>query len=338
MAKYSVIIPVYNVEEYLGQCIESVLGQSFADFELILVNDGSTDNSGAVCEAYANKDNRVHVIHQVNRGQGFARNVGIMHSIGEYVIFVDSDDWWLHNRVLERIDEQIVNTDIVVFDLKEVPNGLRQESCPSLRSTFGLASFYESGREYLIDALKRMPDYKWYPVKYAFHMRLWKDHGIRFPEDIKYEDPAIMYRPFLYAKRICVIKEAFYAYRKSRIGATTSIDSFKLLNDRLLSVERPIEQIKNELDPKSELFLLLSNNFATGYFEVLIRSTGAQNEKKLVWKALREKKWLCKYSTSKKQLLGRIMVNLIGVELSAVILGIRKWIRKKRCSQKNVTE
>jgi len=89
----SIIVPVYNVQNYLKKCIESILIQSFQDFELILVNDGSTDDSGKICDEYLLQDRRVKVIHKLNGGLGDARNAGIIDSIGEFIGFVDSDDW-----------------------------------------------------------------------------------------------------------------------------------------------------------------------------------------------------------------------------------------------------
>lgn len=93
MRKLSVIIPVYNTFEVLPRCIDSVLNQGFADFELILVDDGSTDGSGALCDGYAAKDARVSVFHQPRRGPSSARNVGLEHAMGEWVTFIDSDDY-----------------------------------------------------------------------------------------------------------------------------------------------------------------------------------------------------------------------------------------------------
>lgn len=93
MPKLSVIVPVYNTEKYLRECIDSILAQTYQDFELILVNDGSTDGSGAICDAYADKDPRIRVIHQENGGITVARKSGVRIARGEYVTFVDSDDW-----------------------------------------------------------------------------------------------------------------------------------------------------------------------------------------------------------------------------------------------------
>ena len=89
----SVIVPVYNSKEHLSRCIDSILSQSFSDFELLLVDDGSKDGSGAVCDAYSEKDSRVRVFHKENGGVSSARNVGIENADGQWLTFIDSDDW-----------------------------------------------------------------------------------------------------------------------------------------------------------------------------------------------------------------------------------------------------
>lgn len=101
MNTVSVIIPVYNVEKYLPKCVDSVIGQTYADLEIICVNDGSPDNSADILEGYAQKDSRIKIINQTNQGLSGARNTGISHATGEYIVFVDSDDW-LDTQAIEE--------------------------------------------------------------------------------------------------------------------------------------------------------------------------------------------------------------------------------------------
>ena len=102
MPEVSIIIPVYKAEKFLHKCVDSLLNQTFSDFELILVEDGSPDGSGAICDAYAEKDSRVRVIHQKNQGQSVARNNAMEQMLGQWVMFVDSDDW-MHPQALELL-------------------------------------------------------------------------------------------------------------------------------------------------------------------------------------------------------------------------------------------
>ena len=89
----SVIVPIYNAEAYLAQCVESILAQEYRNFELVLINDGSTDSSGEICKRYAEQDRRISVITQENGGAAKARNTGIHVAVGNYIVFVDADDW-----------------------------------------------------------------------------------------------------------------------------------------------------------------------------------------------------------------------------------------------------
>ena len=121
MPEISVIVPVYNVEKYVGRCIDSILNQTFTDFELILVNDGSTDNSGVLCDKYAKSDDRIKVIHKENGGLSDARNCGIDESLGEYLSFIDSDDWVENNFLKTLYDNAIKHkAEIVIVNFHKV--------------------------------------------------------------------------------------------------------------------------------------------------------------------------------------------------------------------------
>lgn len=113
---FSVIVPVYNVEKYLHRCVDSILAQSYSDFEVLLVDDGSIDKSGAISDDYALKDNRIRVFHQANAGVSAARNKGIDEAKGEYVIFVDSDDYLLVDRLLHVWNNTKGHPDVISVD------------------------------------------------------------------------------------------------------------------------------------------------------------------------------------------------------------------------------
>lgn len=115
--KFSIIVPVYNAAQYLDECIKSVLAQTYTDFELILVDDGSTDSSGTVCDAWGSADLRVRVIHKANSGAAAARNEGVSCAEGEYIIFLDSDDLWLTDEVLNQVAKRLTETDTDVLSL-----------------------------------------------------------------------------------------------------------------------------------------------------------------------------------------------------------------------------
>ncbi|MBQ7882921.1 MAG: glycosyltransferase, partial [Phascolarctobacterium sp.] len=121
MPKLSIIVPVYKVEQYIHKCVDSILNQSFTDFELILVDDGSPDNCGKICDEYAAKDKRVRVIHKENGGVSQARNLGIDEAKGEYISFIDPDDWVdldMYEKLFSFVDQN--ELDVACFEVYEV--------------------------------------------------------------------------------------------------------------------------------------------------------------------------------------------------------------------------
>ena len=117
----SVIVPVYKVEKYLHRCIDSVLAQTFTDFELILVDDGSPDNCGKICDEYAEKDERIHVIHKENGGLSSARNAGLDIATGDYIVFIDSDDY-VENCLLQLVAEKLRSLKLFLEKLFKIYN------------------------------------------------------------------------------------------------------------------------------------------------------------------------------------------------------------------------
>ena len=135
MPYLSVIVPVYNVEDHLHKCVDSIINQTFQDFEIILVNDGSTDSSPQICEDYLKKDARIKVIHQQNEGVSVARNTGIELAEGDYITFVDSDDW-LDAEMYEKmcdITRLEKTNEVVMCDFKTVKGNLKEEVTSELR-------------------------------------------------------------------------------------------------------------------------------------------------------------------------------------------------------------
>ena len=219
MPKISIIVPVYKVEKFLNKCLDSVLGQSFTDFDLVLIDDGSPDNSGKICDEYAAKDNRIKVIHKENGGQSSARNVGLewafKNSDSEYIYFADADDY-IDSNLLSVTYAEIVkqNADIVCFGLKMV-NEFGQEldwgkmKLPK-EKVFGYKSRFRP-------ILSRF-GYADYPVNKLYKKKLLE--GIRFPEGCIFEDVYITYKIFDRAQKIVLLNRYFYYYVRY-LGSTT---------------------------------------------------------------------------------------------------------------------
>lgn len=127
----SVIIPIYNVEEYLPRCLDSILGQTYTNLEVVLVDDGSPDGCGALCDAYAEKDSRIRVVHQENGGVGRARNVGLAHCTGDYITFVDPDDYIFPDSIQRLYDRaQADGSDMVIGNcIRTYSDGTQSDPC-----------------------------------------------------------------------------------------------------------------------------------------------------------------------------------------------------------------
>ena len=123
----SVVIPVYNVEKYLRECVDSVINQTYRHIEIILIDDGSTDSGGDICDEYMSTDSRIRLIHQENHGLGNARNVGLRDATGKYIIFLDSDDYWKLTALGKLVEEaERKNLQIIAFAAQSFCDGIKQ--------------------------------------------------------------------------------------------------------------------------------------------------------------------------------------------------------------------
>ena len=201
MPEISVIVPVYNTGRFLNRCVDSILNQSFSDFELFLVDDGSTDNSGAICDAYAARDSRVRVIHQKNQGQSVARNNAIAQMQGSWVHFVDSDDW-IHPQMLERLYSAARenNVDISICGYAETTGEDPAVTEESLKvSLWTPKDFY---MQRFINAT--------IPVAKLIRRECLGDN--RFPVGKYIDDEYIMYRVLFAREKLAYFEAPLYAY------------------------------------------------------------------------------------------------------------------------------
>ena len=237
---FSVIVPIYNVMDFIHPCIDSILSQNGEDFEVLLVDDGSTDGSSDVCDAYEQKDNRVKVIHKQNGGLVSARNAGIAQAKGEYILYVDGDDR-VSEKWLEVIRQQIVSVperpDIVVFgsvmvyDDRKVMNPINTED-----------GFYDRKRlekeifpRLLIDLKLEYGASVFLPASWnkAYKRELLTEHHC-FDEEIRLgEDTAYVFECVLNADSVVVCKEVLYYYNKMNAGSILTKYDPKRIKKRL---------------------------------------------------------------------------------------------------------
>ncbi len=206
----SVIVPVYNVAPYLEQCLDSIVNQTYRNLEIILVDDGSTDESGAICDRYAEQDSRIKVVHKENGGQSSARNVALDMMMGEWVLFVDSDDWIELNTLELLLEQKDERADLVEFGWNFI---YRDSNKVFLNEACVMAG---------LDALKLLVHTDIYMGLMA--NKLFKASYLqksRFISGRYYEDTPFIIEQLYKIKTYQYIAEPLYNYRRDRVGQTT---------------------------------------------------------------------------------------------------------------------
>lgn len=208
--KISIIIPVYNVEKYLARCLDSIASQTWTDYECVLVDDGSMDRSGEICDAYTNRDARFTVIHKENEGLSVARNTAMRIVRGEFLCFVDSDDYIFPDYLKRMLTiQQQENVDMVMCSYAS-NTGINRSNEPTI--------VIETGREFTKKVLRdEVGSQLW---QYLYKRSLWE--GIFSPPDRQAQDMMILYRITIKANRIAVTDEVLYFYFASRNDSTSN--------------------------------------------------------------------------------------------------------------------
>ena len=220
--KVSVIMPAYNAEGYIRKAIGSVLTQGLKDFELIIVNDGSTDNTLDIISSF--DDSRIRIINQSNRGPGVARNAGLNIALGEYVMFLDSDDWFCPNALEMAYRQAQENaTDISIFQIIKYDDGKYSEN-----DWFSLNNFPADFEDRVFnphECRDFLFDISVSACQKIFRRQFLSDINARFPEGIYFEDMPFFFYTFLSAERISILRNHLYVRRKHEGSITESVDS-----------------------------------------------------------------------------------------------------------------
>ena len=258
--KISVIIPVYNTEKYLNQSLDSILNQSYKNFEIIIVDDCSTDNSYQTINLYAKKDHRIKASRNVkNVGQGATRNNAIQQAQGEYIFFIDSDDWIMPNtfdRLANKMDS--TKTDLILFKYKMFYEDQNRfvELNPYKRFRESKNHLYRLNNNPEILKLSTSPCNK------LFKRSVLVENNINFSDGLYYEDVLFCFNYYLHMNNACIINESFYVYRQ-REGSTTKDNSIKRLDiirvlnqtDQLFASKKLQTTIKKTYIKKKESIL-----------------------------------------------------------------------------------
>lgn len=266
MPKYSFVIPVYNCEQYLEECVESVLAQTVSDFEILLINDGSTDGSGMLCDKLKERDERIRVFHKENGGAGSARNYGIEKASGEYILFVDGDDT-IESNCLELIESELDGEDCLLvfgmcFDYWRYDRIVKSELySAAFTGRHSVREIAENLYEYFEDNVISSACNK------VFNANLLRDNNLRFSESMQlYEDLEFVLRCLSFYECIFVIGCGLYHYRnvieKAHLDNRTSdLDIMRAnlaqLNYAFAEFGRLTGQIKNCATTSADLYIML---------------------------------------------------------------------------------
>lgn len=325
--KISVIVPVYNAEKWLNRCVDSILKQSYKEFELILVNDGSKDSSGEICDRYKEADGRVRVLHKENAGVSEARNTGIDLATGDYIMFIDSDDEIL-DGFFENALNKIENTDWYLSDFIEVVNGKRnvkENNRKTLSGKITVAELY-CGSEHDLWSINL-----WSPGCKLFKTSLIKEYNIRFEKNLRMEEDVFF--NVMYAERAetaYVDEKDYYLYHKDnenslvgRFNPNKYEESVRIYNEwRRIIIEKGVSQEGIE-------------NFENFYFRKMMlvivhfyKHKRPQKEKKEIIKKVINNEWVHKNCTYGKSFSSKLMRFLITKKM-ALLINIAFWIKVK---------
>lgn len=256
----SVIVPVYNVEQYLHRCVDSILNQTYSNLKLILVDDGSCDASGKICDEYASNDSRVEVIHQENQGVSSARNAGIRCSQGEYITFVDADDELTENALdiaVKYIKDN--SADVVCYGWKVI-----DEETHTVAEKFDEFKVYDD-KYFVIE--KILENYSAFGGGYPWN-KVWKKSAFAqitcFDQSMWYfEDLDWVIKMMLVIERMVVCPQCLYKYYYRETSATHSTSKAQ---GREVSYHRAIQSIINQLSVNVDL----QSRFASKYYPEIV--------------------------------------------------------------------
>lgn len=317
----SFIVPVYNVEKYLRECVDSIFNQLTDACEIILVDDGSPDSSGAICDGYADKDSRVKVVHQKNGGLAAARNTGLDCAQGEYIAFVDSDDY-LDGRCIANILNWISlgGADICFMRaMKVFPDGKQQLLDDEMN-----AAMLKRSKESVLKYLSERSKYPGSPCTKIFKRSLVEKNNLRFPDDRRVsEDLGFVLQCILKAESYDSLPIDYYYYRQAREGSITNIVTYKSFLGLKSFVEESADYLTKNKTPKGDIERY-AMSFVAYEFSIMIwqYSRIGDDYKGVAIRILNEYSWVLSYGASKKTKLIQKVVCILGIDLTAKLLDI----------------
>lgn len=325
--KVSFIIPVYKVEDYLLQCVNSLTCQTYNNIEIILVDDGSPDGCPALCDYLATEDNRIRVIHKDNGGLSDARNEGLKASSGDYVIFVDSDDFWDNNNCLNQLvteledDEEL---DFLCYNFKKYYESTNKTIFAPSYSRFTLATRDKS------ECLYSLAKQGIFPISACtkiIRRSFLIDNNLYFINGLISEDIPWFIDLISSSKKCRFVNIYAYNYRQNVTGSITNSFSEKKFNDRISIIKSESAKVENRdltYKGKQGLYFFLAYEY-TQFINSINRFEGSRQKE--VIEDLAKYKWLLKYSINYKVAIPRFVCGLVGLRNTARLVNVFNKVR-----------
>lgn len=322
MIRFSVVIPVYKVEPYLDECVSSVVMQRFRDLEVILVDDGSPDNCGKMCDDWAEKDNRIRVVHQENGGLSAARNTGIRNAAGEYVLFLDSDDWWADADVLGTIDAQLQKTpvDVVSYNYRKSYHDKLEplyfpETLPDSQQSETLAQMTQGDR-WINGACNK-----------AIRRELLVAENLYFRTGITSEDIDWTLRLALKSRSFAFVNVCVFIYRQhaSSISHSATPKKIECLCNNVCECVRLLNEAEAN---RAELMKpFVAYQYGTLFYNVA--ALPAAERSQMLMKNVKQMRHLLTWSNNSKVRLIRLCNQLFGLKITFWVLRMRQRLQEK---------
>ena len=324
--RFSVIIPVYKVEQYISKCVESVLSQDFEDYEIILVDDGSPDNCPIICDRYAEKYSHVRVIHKENGGLSDARNAGIKASNGEYLLFIDSDDYWDREDVLSIINNKLIETaepDVLMFQGKKYYSKSKKTI---IDTPFNVRYINGHSKDEVIKHVITTQSYSMSACSKASKRSSIVDNEVFFQKGLIGEDLDWFLNLITSVDSIKASDLCCYVYR-IREGSISNSSGIKSLNHQLYIINKWHKLLNSRLHNNSYKKYYLGILAYAYMVSLLHYSLLDANSKKQVYKKMKKEKPILHYAVNRKSKLAALAVDLLGIDVSASLVG---YYYKKR--------
>lgn len=318
----SVIIPVYNVEEYLKECVDSILSQNFKDFEIILVNDGSTDNSQLIIDEYVKKHYFIKCVNKVNGGLSSARNAGIKKAKGKYLLFIDSDDFIEQKTAFDKLKDKInIGIDLIVMDFNKYFYDGTVEKVTNYNFKFN----YDETIDSKIKKLILSGNFISSACNKCINKDFFVKNNLYFKEGILSEDVEWSIRLLLCLTSLDYVSNNYYYYRQSREGSISTTFSLKHIKDYKNFLNEGIQLITNSkisLEKKETIFNYL------GYQYLVLMAYYVEADSKELKKDVKKLNYLLNYDSLKKVRIINLLRKIIGYDLTAFFMN--KFVRNRK--------